>query len=169
MNSVSPSLLFIFGFISHSHLFSAIRLTLPEEPPSAPPQTVIASGRTNQSIMIQWQPPPESHQNGLLQGYIIRWDFTFSLFLSLSYTHRHMLTPPPTTPPQLRLIFKSCTESQAAVPAGRGMRSSKFSTVELRLPLLIRDRLNSMRWKLNLNAVRANVTTVIFTTYINLT
>uniref|UniRef100_A0A3P8VT00 Sidekick cell adhesion molecule 2 n=1 Tax=Cynoglossus semilaevis TaxID=244447 RepID=A0A3P8VT00_CYNSE len=49
------------------------RLTLPEEPPSAPPQTVIASGRTNQSIIIQWQPPPESHQNGPLQGYIIRY------------------------------------------------------------------------------------------------
>uniref|UniRef100_A0A8K9VG45 Fibronectin type-III domain-containing protein n=1 Tax=Oncorhynchus mykiss TaxID=8022 RepID=A0A8K9VG45_ONCMY len=49
------------------------RLSLPEEPPSAPPQTVIASGRTNQSIMIQWQPPPESHQNGPLQGYIIRY------------------------------------------------------------------------------------------------
>lgn len=51
---------------------AARRLTLPEEPPSAPPQTVIASGRTNQSIMIQWQPPPETHQNGPLQGYIIR-------------------------------------------------------------------------------------------------
>uniref|UniRef100_A0AAY4BHR2 Uncharacterized protein n=1 Tax=Denticeps clupeoides TaxID=299321 RepID=A0AAY4BHR2_9TELE len=49
------------------------RISLPEEPPSAPPQTVIASGRTNQSIMIQWQPPPESHQNGPLQGYIIRY------------------------------------------------------------------------------------------------
>ncbi|XP_041941993.1 protein sidekick-2 isoform X3 [Alosa sapidissima] len=49
------------------------RLSLPEEPPSAPPQTVIASGRTNQSIMIQWQPPPESHQNGPLQGYVIRY------------------------------------------------------------------------------------------------
>uniref|UniRef100_A0A8C1JAD0 Sidekick cell adhesion molecule 2a n=1 Tax=Cyprinus carpio TaxID=7962 RepID=A0A8C1JAD0_CYPCA len=48
-----------------------VRVSLPEEPPSAPPQTVIASGRTNQSIMIQWQPPPESHQNGPLQGYII--------------------------------------------------------------------------------------------------
>uniref|UniRef100_A0A8C1JAF9 Sidekick cell adhesion molecule 2a n=1 Tax=Cyprinus carpio TaxID=7962 RepID=A0A8C1JAF9_CYPCA len=48
-------------------------VSLPEEPPSAPPQTVIASGRTNQSIMIQWQPPPESHQNGPLQGYIIRY------------------------------------------------------------------------------------------------
>ncbi|KAK2494395.1 hypothetical protein MC885_015796 [Smutsia gigantea] len=48
------------------------RVSLPEEPPTAPPQNVIASGRTNQSIMIQWQPPPESHQNGLLKGYIIR-------------------------------------------------------------------------------------------------
>lgn len=48
------------------------RVSLPEEPPTAPPQNVIASGRTNQSIMIQWQPPPESHQNGLLKGYVIR-------------------------------------------------------------------------------------------------
>uniref|UniRef100_A0A8C4MLH2 Sidekick cell adhesion molecule 2 n=1 Tax=Equus asinus asinus TaxID=83772 RepID=A0A8C4MLH2_EQUAS len=49
------------------------RVSLPEEPPTAPPQNVIASGRTNQSIMIQWQPPPESHQNGLLKGYVIRY------------------------------------------------------------------------------------------------
>ncbi|ERE69192.1 protein sidekick-2 isoform 1, partial [Cricetulus griseus] len=50
-----------------------VRVSLPEEPPTAPPQNVIASGRTNQSIMIQWQPPPESHQNGILKGYIIRY------------------------------------------------------------------------------------------------
>ncbi|XP_069786249.1 protein sidekick-2 isoform X2 [Narcine bancroftii] len=49
------------------------RLSLPEEPPSASPQNVIASGRTNQSIMIQWQPPPENQQNGALKGYIIRY------------------------------------------------------------------------------------------------
>ncbi|XP_025892646.1 protein sidekick-2 [Nothoprocta perdicaria] len=49
------------------------RVSLPEEPPSAPPQNVIASGRTNHSIMIQWQPPPESHQNGVLKGYVIRY------------------------------------------------------------------------------------------------
>ncbi|KAI4533947.1 hypothetical protein MG293_016966 [Ovis ammon polii] len=49
------------------------RVSLPEEPPTAPPQNVIASGRTNQSIMIQWQPPPENHQNGILKGYIIRY------------------------------------------------------------------------------------------------
>uniref|UniRef100_A0A4W5RQS4 Sidekick cell adhesion molecule 2 n=1 Tax=Hucho hucho TaxID=62062 RepID=A0A4W5RQS4_9TELE len=52
------------------------RVSLPEEPPSAPPQNVIASGRTNQSIMIQWQPPPESHQNGILRGYSIRYRLT---------------------------------------------------------------------------------------------
>lgn len=56
---------------THSYVFMS-RVSLPEEPPTAPPQNVIASGRTNQSIMIQWQPPPESHQNGLLKGYIIR-------------------------------------------------------------------------------------------------
>ncbi|KFO76339.1 Protein sidekick-2, partial [Cuculus canorus] len=49
------------------------RVSLPEEPPSAPPQNVIASGRTNQSIMIQWQPPPPSHQNGVLKGDVIRY------------------------------------------------------------------------------------------------
>ncbi|XP_010001108.1 PREDICTED: protein sidekick-2-like [Chaetura pelagica] len=49
------------------------RVSLPEEPPSAPPQNVIASGRTNPSIMLQGQPPPESHQNGVLKGYIIRY------------------------------------------------------------------------------------------------
>ncbi|XP_028990043.1 protein sidekick-2 isoform X2 [Betta splendens] len=52
------------------------RVSLPEEPPSAPPQNVIASGRTNQSIMIQWQPPPESHQNGILRGYTVRYRLT---------------------------------------------------------------------------------------------
>ncbi|KAK3559960.1 hypothetical protein QTP86_030316 [Hemibagrus guttatus] len=52
------------------------RVSLPEEPPSAPPQNVIASGRTNSSIMIQWQPPPENQQNGALRGYIIRYRLT---------------------------------------------------------------------------------------------
>ncbi|XP_032086887.1 protein sidekick-1-like [Thamnophis elegans] len=48
------------------------RLMLPEEPPSAAPKNIVASGRTNQSIMVQWQPPPESEHNGVLHGYIIR-------------------------------------------------------------------------------------------------
>ncbi|XP_051877097.1 protein sidekick-1 [Pristis pectinata] len=49
------------------------RLLLPEEPPSAPPQNIMASGRTNQSIMVQWQPPPEQEINGVLKGYILRY------------------------------------------------------------------------------------------------
>uniref|UniRef100_A0A8C1ZRX6 Sidekick cell adhesion molecule 2a n=1 Tax=Cyprinus carpio TaxID=7962 RepID=A0A8C1ZRX6_CYPCA len=62
---------FSFNLFCSFSQFPVFRVSLPEEPPSAPPQTVIASGRTNQSIMIQWQPPPESQQNGPLQGYII--------------------------------------------------------------------------------------------------
>ncbi|XP_078273747.1 protein sidekick-1 isoform X2 [Rhinoraja longicauda] len=49
------------------------RLPLPEEAPSAPPQNIMASGRTNQSIMVQWQPPPEQAINGVLKGYILRY------------------------------------------------------------------------------------------------
>uniref|UniRef100_A0A8B9SEL6 Sidekick cell adhesion molecule 1 n=1 Tax=Apteryx owenii TaxID=8824 RepID=A0A8B9SEL6_APTOW len=49
------------------------RLMLPEEPPSAPPKNIVASGRTNQSIMVQWQPPPESEHNGVLHGYVLRY------------------------------------------------------------------------------------------------
>lgn len=48
------------------------RLVLPEEPPSAAPKNIVASGRTNQSIMVQWQPPPETEHNGVLRGYILR-------------------------------------------------------------------------------------------------
>ena len=51
---------------------SLFRLMLPEEPPSAPPKNIVASGRTNQSIMVQWQPPPEPEHNGVLRGYVLR-------------------------------------------------------------------------------------------------
>nr|XP_046227677.1 protein sidekick-1-like isoform X2 [Scatophagus argus] len=49
------------------------RLMLREEAPSAPPKNIVASGRTNQSIMVQWQPPPEPQLNGVLRGYILRY------------------------------------------------------------------------------------------------
>lgn len=55
-----------------SSLSFVFRLMLPEEPPSAPPKNIVASGRTNQSIMVQWQPPPETEHNGVLRGYILR-------------------------------------------------------------------------------------------------
>ncbi|KAM8822022.1 protein sidekick-1-like [Synchiropus picturatus] len=49
------------------------RLMLREEAPSAPPKNIVASGRTNQSIMVQWQPPPELQLNGVLRGYLLRY------------------------------------------------------------------------------------------------
>ncbi|XP_061575564.1 protein sidekick-1-like isoform X2 [Cololabis saira] len=49
------------------------RLMLRETAPSAPPKNVVASGRTNQSIMVQWQPPPEPELNGVLRGYVLRY------------------------------------------------------------------------------------------------
>ncbi|XP_069762286.1 protein sidekick-1 isoform X2 [Narcine bancroftii] len=55
------------------HSSETNRLLLPEEPPTAPPQNIMASGRTNQSIMVQWQPPPEQEVNGVLKGYILRY------------------------------------------------------------------------------------------------
>ncbi|OCT60398.1 hypothetical protein XELAEV_18046417mg [Xenopus laevis] len=66
------------------------RVTLPEEPPSAPPQNVIASGRTNQSIMIQWQPPPENHQNGILKGYVVRYCLSG---LPVGYQYQNLSSP----------------------------------------------------------------------------
>ncbi|MBN3274566.1 SDK2 protein, partial [Polyodon spathula] len=66
------------------------RLSLPEEPPSGPPQNVIASGRTNQSIMIQWQPPAESHQNGIIRGYVIRYCLSG---LPVGYQYKNITNP----------------------------------------------------------------------------
>lgn len=62
----------LLGLISPPLPPSLFRLMLPEEPPSAPPKNIVASGRTNQSIMVQWQPPPETEHNGVLRGYILR-------------------------------------------------------------------------------------------------
>ncbi|XP_044155181.1 protein sidekick-2 isoform X1 [Bufo gargarizans] len=66
------------------------RVTLPEEPPSAPPQHVLATGRTNQSILIQWQSPPENHQNGVLKGYVIRYCLSG---LPVDYQYRNLSNP----------------------------------------------------------------------------
>ncbi|KAG1663046.1 Protein sidekick [Nymphon striatum] len=41
--------------------------------PSSPPIGVVGSARSATSIMIQWQPPSEDNQNGILKGYIIRY------------------------------------------------------------------------------------------------
>uniref|UniRef100_A0A7N9AK39 Sidekick cell adhesion molecule 2a n=1 Tax=Mastacembelus armatus TaxID=205130 RepID=A0A7N9AK39_9TELE len=102
------------------------RLTLPEEPPSAPPQTVIASGRTNQSIMIQWQPPPESHQNGPLQGYIIRYCLSG---LPVDCQIKNITTPDQTSLLLEDLIIWTNYEIEVAAynGAGRGIYSHKVT------------------------------------------
>ena len=49
------------------------RVILPQEPPSAPPQGLVGSARSESEIMIQWQPPTEESQNGEIIGYIVRY------------------------------------------------------------------------------------------------
>ncbi|XP_051926661.1 protein sidekick-2 isoform X2 [Hippocampus zosterae] len=102
------------------------RVSLPEEPPSAPPQNVIASGRTNQSIMIQWQPPPESHQNGILRGYTIRYRLTG---LPVDYQIKNISSPDVTTLLLEDLIIWTNYEIEVAAynVAGLGTFSHKVT------------------------------------------
>ncbi|KTG32606.1 hypothetical protein cypCar_00022826 [Cyprinus carpio] len=125
-----------------------VRVSLPEEPPSAPPQTVIASGRTNQSIMIQWQPPPESHQNGPLQGYIIRYCLSG---LPVDCQMKNITNPDQTNLLLEDLIIWTNYEIEVAAynGAGQGVYSSKVT-----------------EWTLqggNVQAEAVNSTTVRFT------
>ncbi|KAJ3600310.1 hypothetical protein NHX12_031295 [Muraenolepis orangiensis] len=101
-------------------------LSLPEEPPSAPPQTVIASGRTNQSIMIQWQPPPESQQNGPLQGYVIRYCLSG---LPVDCQMKNITNPEQTNLLLEDLIIWTNYEMEVAAynGAGRGVYSHKVT------------------------------------------
>uniref|UniRef100_A0A7N6C0H3 Sidekick cell adhesion molecule 2b n=1 Tax=Anabas testudineus TaxID=64144 RepID=A0A7N6C0H3_ANATE len=94
------------------------RVSLPEEPPSAPPQNVIASGRTNQSIMIQWQPPPESHQNGILRGYTIRYRLTG---LPVDYQIKNISSPDVTNLLLEDLIIWTNYEIEVAAYNGAGL------------------------------------------------
>ncbi|XP_055994092.1 protein sidekick-2 [Sorex fumeus] len=102
------------------------RVSLPEEPPTAPPQNVIASGRTNQSIMIQWQPPPEGHQNGLLKGYIIRYCLAG---LPVGYQFKNITDPDVTNLLLEDLIIWTNYEIEVAAynSAGLGTYSSKVT------------------------------------------
>uniref|UniRef100_A0A4W6E2G0 Sidekick cell adhesion molecule 2 n=1 Tax=Lates calcarifer TaxID=8187 RepID=A0A4W6E2G0_LATCA len=93
-------------------------VSLPEESPSAPPQNVIASGRTNQSIMIQWQPPPESHQNGILRGYTIRYRLTG---LPVDYQIKNISSPDVTNLLLEDLIIWTNYEIEVAAYNGAGL------------------------------------------------
>ncbi|XP_030611677.1 protein sidekick-2 [Archocentrus centrarchus] len=103
------------------------RVSLPEEPPSAPPQNVIASGRTNQSIMIQWQPPPESHQNGILRGYIVRYRLTG---LPVDYQIKNITSPDVTTLLLEDLIIWTNYEIEVAAYNGAGLGTFSHKVTE---------------------------------------
>ncbi|XP_008312564.1 protein sidekick-2 isoform X2 [Cynoglossus semilaevis] len=103
------------------------RVTLPEEPPSAAPQNVIASGRTNQSIMIQWQPPPESHQNGILRGYMIRYRLTG---LPVDYQHKNITSPDVTNLLLEDLIIWTNYEIEVAAYNGAGLGTFSHKVTE---------------------------------------
>ncbi|KAM6964645.1 protein sidekick-2 isoform 1-T1 [Tautogolabrus adspersus] len=103
------------------------RVSLPEEPPSAPPQNVIASGRTNQSIMIQWQPPPESHQNGILRGYTVRYRLTG---LPVDYQIKNITSPDVTTLLLEDLIIWTNYEIEVAAYNGAGLGAYSHKVTE---------------------------------------
>ncbi|KAK2820619.1 hypothetical protein Q5P01_023578, partial [Channa striata] len=103
------------------------RVSLPEEPPSAPPQNVIASGRTNQSIMIQWQPPPESHQNGILRGYTVRYRLTG---LPVDYQLKNISSPDVTTLLLEDLIIWTNYEIEVAAYNGAGLGTFSHKVTE---------------------------------------
>ncbi|XP_012989296.1 protein sidekick-2 isoform X4 [Esox lucius] len=103
------------------------RVSLPEEPPSAPPQNVIASGRTNQSIMIQWQPPPESHQNGVLRGYSVRYRLTG---LPVDYQSKNISKPDVTNLLLEDLIIWTNYEIEVAAYNGAGLGTFSHKVTE---------------------------------------
>ncbi|KAJ8251409.1 hypothetical protein GJAV_G00221030 [Gymnothorax javanicus] len=103
------------------------RLSLPEEPPSAPPQTVIASARTNQSIMIQWQPPPEARQNGPLQGYVVRYCLAG---LPVGYQFRNITNPDQNNLLLEDLIIWTSYEIEVAAYNGAGLGTFSHKVTE---------------------------------------
>ncbi|KAB0381550.1 hypothetical protein FD755_003467, partial [Muntiacus reevesi] len=94
------------------------RLMLPEEPPSAPPKNIVASGRTNQSIMVQWQPPPETEHNGVLRGYILRYRLAG---LPGEYQQRNISSPEVSYCLVTELIIWTQYEIQVAAYNGAGL------------------------------------------------
>uniref|UniRef100_A0A4W3K1G6 Sidekick cell adhesion molecule 1 n=1 Tax=Callorhinchus milii TaxID=7868 RepID=A0A4W3K1G6_CALMI len=106
------------------------RLLLPEEPPSAPPQNIVASGRTNQSIMVQWQPPPEQEINGLLKGYILRYRLAG---LPGGYQFKNITIPEVTYCLLKDLIIWTQYEIQVAAYNGAGLGAYSRAATEYTL------------------------------------
>ncbi|XP_011638389.1 Down syndrome cell adhesion molecule-like protein Dscam2 isoform X4 [Pogonomyrmex barbatus] len=45
-----------------------------EDVPSMPPDDVRCAALTSQSLQVSWQPPPNSHSNGIIQGYKLNYE-----------------------------------------------------------------------------------------------
>ncbi|KPP73215.1 protein sidekick-2-like [Scleropages formosus] len=84
-------------------------------------------GRTNQSIMIQWQPPPESHQNGVLQGYIIRYCLAG---LPVGYQFKNITNPDQTNLLLEDLIIWTNYEIEVAAYNGAGLGTFSHKVTE---------------------------------------
>ncbi|XP_030067895.1 protein sidekick-1 [Microcaecilia unicolor] len=106
------------------------RLLLPEEPPSAPPKNIVASGRTNQSIMVQWQPPPENDHNGVLHGYILRYRLAG---LPGEYQYKNISSPEINYCLVRDLIIWTQYEIQVAAYNGAGLGSFSRAVTEYTL------------------------------------
>ncbi|XP_038141195.1 protein sidekick-1-like isoform X2 [Cyprinodon tularosa] len=94
------------------------RMMLREEAPSAPPNNIVASGRTNQSIMVQWQPPPESELNGVLRGYVLRYRLAG---LPGDYQEKNISTPETNYCLLKDLIIWTQYQIQVAAYTGAGL------------------------------------------------
>lgn len=46
-------------------------IEIPVQPPSLPPEKLTGTARSSSSITVQWQPPPQDSQNGMIRGYKI--------------------------------------------------------------------------------------------------
>jgi hypothetical protein len=56
---------------------SSNNISIPEEVPSQPPQSISAYSLTSRSINVKWQPPIFTSWNGRLRGYQIAYSLTY--------------------------------------------------------------------------------------------
>lgn len=68
-------LLLLFAFFIANYLTITFDLIYWIVVPSMPPENVRCAPLTSQSLQLSWQPPPNNHMNGLLQGYKANFEF----------------------------------------------------------------------------------------------
>lgn len=131
---------FIFPIICFSPVFLLLPFPIPVPPPqqsefpchyplppiepSAPPQDVKCLGTRSTAILVSWRPPPAESQNGVLDGYSVRYRA-----LDLEDTEpKEVNDIPPTTNQILLEMLEKWTEYRITVVArtkvGPGPESS---------------------------------------------